>query len=395
MVLPFVVPPATLPPATDLPELPQSPAVHSTDTGRSHTVRAGETLYDIADRYGTTVSAISARNHLDGGFIHPGQRLRLPSSSSAGHTTTRADRPARTSSTRGYTVRAGDTLSGIAARHDMPVTRLSSLNSLSADSFIRPGQHLRVEGGAARPAKRSTARARISTTSTTRTSGATHTVRSGETLSGIADRYGMSVTRLAKLNRTSTTAFIQPGQRLRVTGHGSTTRRSSTQRSSSADHDHNSFAGRTYSSSIVSAAARNRQTLAGRAVPSRTEVRAKVAATARRYGVDPDLALAISYQESGWDQRQVSVANAVGVMQVIPSSGEWASSIAGRDLDLLDTDDNITAGVILLQQLTRMASSDSQVIGGYYQGLGSVQEHGLYADTKQYVANVRHHRARM
>ena len=42
-----------------------------------------------------------------------------------------------------------------------------------------------------------------------------------------------------------------------------------------------------------------------------------------------------------------------------------------------------------------MISSDSQAIAGYYQGLGSVRANGMYADTRQYVANVKHHRARM
>ena len=45
--------------------------------------------------------------------------------------------------------------------------------------------------------------------------------------------------------------------------------------------------------------------------------------------------------------------------------------------------------------VARMASSDSQAIAGYYQGLYSVQQHGMYADTKVYVASIKAHRARM
>ena len=81
-----------------------------------------------------------------------------------------------------------------------------------------------------------------------------------------------------------------------------------------------------------------------------------IVATARRHGVDPRLALAVGWQESGWNQRQVSVANAIGVMQVIPSSGQWASEMAGRRLNLLNTQDNITAGVVILRSLTRSAN---------------------------------------
>jgi soluble lytic murein transglycosylase-like protein len=120
-----------------------------------------------------------------------------------------------------------------------------------------------------------------------------------------------------------------------------------------------------------------------------------VVATARRHGVDPRLALAVAWQESGWDQRQVSVANAIGVMQVIPSSGQWASDMVGRRLDLLSTRDNITAGVVILRSLTRSAPTLDQAIAGYYQGLGSVQQNGMYADTKAYTASVKAVLARM
>jgi soluble lytic murein transglycosylase-like protein len=120
-----------------------------------------------------------------------------------------------------------------------------------------------------------------------------------------------------------------------------------------------------------------------------------IVATARRHGVDPKLALAVGWQESGWNQREVSVANAIGVMQVIPSSGQWASDMAGRRLNLLKTQDNITAGVVILRSLTRAAPNLDQAIAGYYQGLASVESNGMYADTKAYVAAVKAHRARM
>ena len=117
--------------------------------------------------------------------------------------------------------------------------------------------------------------------------------------------------------------------------------------------------------------------------------------TARAHGVDPRLALAIGYQESGWDQRQVSVANAVGVMQVVPSTVEWTSQLAGRRLDPLETQDNITSGVVLLRVLTRSADTRAEAIAGYYQGLASVQQHGLYPDTRRYVRRVERLRRSM
>jgi soluble lytic murein transglycosylase-like protein len=103
--------------------------------------------------------------------------------------------------------------------------------------------------------------------------------------------------------------------------------------------------------------------------------------------VDPELALAVSWQESGWKQRVVSPANAIGTMQVIPSTGKFASSLVGRKLDLLKPQDNVTAGVVLLNRLASAAKLDIAV-AGYYQGLGGVRRNGMYPDTKQYVKSV-------
>ncbi len=143
-----------------------------------------------------------------------------------------------------------------------------------------------------------------------------------------------------------------------------------------------------YPRAIAEAAARNRAILAKRDVPSRSETRAMIVRTARRHGVDPKLALAIAYNESGWNQRAVSVANAVGVMQVIPSGGEWASALVGRRLDLLRTQDNITAGVVMLRALGRATDRTEHQVAAYYQGLGALQKHGMYRDTKAYVKTV-------
>lgn len=395
MVLPLFVPvPATpVAPALDLTAGNTSDTSIAAEGSRHHTVRSGETAYDIARRYRVSESALLRRNHLGSSdFIHPGQRLTVParsssnssSSSSASSNSDTKTRPARSGSTRSYTVRSGDTLSGIAARHDMSVDRLRSLNDLER-GYIHSGEKLRVSGSAAKPAKRTTNRP---------SSTSTHTVRAGETLTGIAARRDMSVTRLAKLNSLSTGDFIHPGSKIKVTGSSST---SSTRakKSSPKKTSKNTFAGRTYSDEIVRAADRNRDTLAERSVPSRTATKTTVTRIARQHGVDPSLALAISYQESGWDHGQVSVANAVGTMQIIPSSGEWASGMAGRDLDLLDPEDNVTAGVLLLKALTQQASTTSDAIAGYYQGLASVEDNGMYSDTKQYVSNVKTLRGRM
>jgi soluble lytic murein transglycosylase-like protein len=211
-----------------------------------------------------------------------------------------------------------------------------------------------------------------------------YTVRSGDTLSGIAVRFGTTQAAIMKASRLRNPHLLYAGQRLSIPVRAAKARFSS-----------NTFEGRTYPSSVVGAAARNRAYLQSVSVPSRAQTRDLIVATARRHGVDPRLALAVAWQESGWNQRQVSVANAIGTMQVIPSSGEWASQMVGRRLNLLNTRDNITAGVAILRSLTRSAKTLDQAIAGYYQGLYSVQKHGMYADTKRYVAAIKAHRARM
>ena len=111
-------------------------------------------------------------------------------------------------------------------------------------------------------------------------------------------------------------------------------------------------------------------------------------------GVDPALALAIAYQESGFNHTAVSPANAIGTMQVIPSSGQWASDLVGRPLNLLDPDDNVVAGVAILRQLLRISPDLSSAIAGYYQGAASVRRNGMFADTRRYVAAIQTHMTR-
>jgi hypothetical protein len=120
----------------------------------------------------------------------------------------------------------------------------------------------------------------------------------------------------------------------------------------------------------------------------REKVRRVIAGAARSHGVDPHLALAVAWQESGWQMGVVSSADAIGAMQVLPSTGRWMEQYAGRDLDLRRTGDNAKAGVLLLRVLSRHTERRAHKIGAYYQGLGAVRRYGLYGETRTYVDNV-------
>jgi soluble lytic murein transglycosylase-like protein len=192
----------------------------------------------------------------------------------------------------------------------------------------------------------------------------------------ICSTHKVSLRTVLALNHLTMRSVIRPGQKLLLPAPPAT-------------NSNNTFLGRTYPPAVVAAANANRRALAGRTLPTRAQAKAMIIATARRHGVDPALALAIAYQESGFNQHLVSPANAVGVMQVIPSSGKWASGLIGQPLDLLDTQDNITAGVVLLAALTDAADNQPQAIAAYYQGLASVRRNGMFDDTRRYVANIQ------
>jgi soluble lytic murein transglycosylase-like protein len=204
-------------------------------------------------------------------------------------------------------------------------------------------------------------------------------VVSGDTVSGLATRYGTTTAAIIQANGLDSRALIRIGQVLTIPG-------AVTQTSAGVG---STFAGRTYPAHTVAAANENLATLTSIGVPSREEMKALVAQTARDMGVDPALALAVAYQESGFNHASVSPANAIGTMQVIPSSGEWASQLVGRQLNLLDPRDNVVAGVAILRQLVKTAPDLPTAIAGYYQGLAGVKKYGMYPDTRRYVANVQ------
>ena len=142
-----------------------------------HRVRAGETLSQIAERYGVSIAQLKMTNRIRTNLIRPGQRLRIPFGG--------AD---AVSDTKIYTVKAGDTLSTIASRYGVSVVRLKRANRLSGDS-LRIGDRLEIPTQVAvSDAPKRVAKSR------------THRVRSGESLYTIGKRYGVSVDRLKAAN---------------------------------------------------------------------------------------------------------------------------------------------------------------------------------------------------
>jgi N-acetylmuramoyl-L-alanine amidase len=270
-----------------------------------------------------------------------------------------------------YVVRPGDTLSQIAARHDTSVDTIVARNDLhrSGDRIVA-GQSLAIPSAHGRTSKPSKGEKRRAAAAPDERRIVHYTVKPGDTPSGLAVRFRAWTAELVEMNGS----VLRVGERIKIPVVVA-----------AADRDRRTPASRP--ATKPGPKADGARSSGHRAGPSRTTVRRVVAATARRHGVDPALALAVSWQESGWQMNRVSSAGAVGAMQVIPSTGRWMSGVVGRKLHLRDLQDNATAGVVLLKLLQDQARP-RVAVAGYYQGLAGVRRHGMYDDTKRYVANV-------
>ncbi len=170
---------------------PIQQASRSTGSHKIHAVSSGETLSSIARRYGVSVSALRTTNRISGNVIRPGQRLRIPG-------TAGDDLPAAVI----YTVRQGDALSTIAQRFGTTVTKLKRANRLT-NNTLRVGQRLEIPDAEPARAKREVEAPKSEI----------YVVRQGATLSEIADRYGVGLSKLRAANGLRGNA-IRIGQRL-------------------------------------------------------------------------------------------------------------------------------------------------------------------------------------
>lgn len=175
----------------------------------SYTVKSGDTLSGIASQYNTTVNQIISLNQLSNpNLIYVGQVLKLKNSQTTNSSSSSSSTAATTAGT--YTVKAGDTLSAIASRYSTSSSTLASLNSLSNPNLIYVGQVLKVSANA------STSSSTSSSANSTVTTAASYTVKSGDTLSAIAAKYGTTYQALASANSISNPNDIYVGQVIKV-----------------------------------------------------------------------------------------------------------------------------------------------------------------------------------
>ncbi len=375
-------------------------AVASVATGataadaQEYTVVRGDTVSHIALRTSTTVAQIVAANGLDSrARIRAGQRLVIPTAGTPAKSPAASPAPAKPApATTTHRVVRGDTVSGLAKRYGTTIDAIVAANNLRSASLIRIGETLTIPGttGTAGTVGTAAAPAKAAAPASSAPATTTHRVVRGDTVSGLAKRYGTTIDAIVAANNLRSASLIRIGETLTIPGTTGTAG-TAAQGASTVRNDlvGSTFAGRTYPAATVASANQNKATLLSIGVPSKAEMQALVVATADAMGVDRALAQAVAYQESGFQHDSVSPANAIGTMQVIPTSGQWASDLVGRQLNLLDPRDNVVAGVAILRQLVKTSPDLPTAIASYYQGQAGVRKYGMYPDTRRYVANVQ------
>jgi len=178
-----------------------------------------------------------------------------------------------------------------------------------------------------------------------------HRVKPGESFFSIAQRYHVSPWLLAKQNGLTLTGVIVPGQTLRLPSGATTS--------------------------------------ATGPPSSRGSIRDSIDHWSAVYGVDPALARALAWMESGFQEDVVSSVGAVGVMQLLPETWDWVDVVLLGQSTPRTADGNVQAGVRYLRwQLDQFAGDRRLALAGWYQGARAVRQVGLYDDTKQFVSIV-------
>ena len=178
-----------------------------------------------------------------------------------------------------------------------------------------------------------------------------HVVAPGESFFSIAARYHVSPWRLAQRNGLSLINVIVPNQRL----------------------------------ALPKGARLSAPTVAGPPA-SRDSVRAALDYWSRVYGVDPALARALAWMESGFQQDVVSNVGAIGVMQLLPETWDFVDLVLLGGRTPRNYQGNVRAGVRYLRwQLDEFGGDRRLALAGWYQGARAVRERGLFDDTREFV----------
>jgi membrane-bound lytic murein transglycosylase D len=172
-----------------------------------HKVQRGETLSRIASRYDTTIAVLRKNNEIRGNAVRTGLQLIVPvaTQDSARSASLIKDKPTQaTGKELAYQVRSGDTLWVIARTHNVSIEQLSQWNNLASGASIKPGQQLTI-------------RQQQNTTQASNTvRPVNYTVRKGDTLFLISQKFNVSVNDLKEWNALEKEKYLKPGQKLKL-----------------------------------------------------------------------------------------------------------------------------------------------------------------------------------
>lgn len=291
-----------------------------------------------------------------------------------------------------YVVRADETLSAIALRFHTSPQHLAQLNGVGDPDRLRTGQLLRLPDERANygpdyeprvQAARDTRTA--SSYRVPRVDASSYLVQPGDSLSAVAQSFGVSIATLAAANGIASPDMLRVGQYLTIPGASAaqTTLRSSAIRASQIDSVSGPTAVATFSGApaVAGTSALSAQTA------SRAQVGALLTSAAQSYGVSASLVKAVAWQESGW-RMVVSRDGGIGVMQLMPATAAWLGpALFGRAIDPYSLSDNIRAGVALLASYVHRYGDVQLALAAYNAGPQSMTS-GIPASTRSYIASV-------
>ena len=192
---------------------------HNVSANSTYQVKSGDTLSRIASANHTSVNDLKNINHISNiNLIYPGQILQLSAASSSSSKPATTSTQSTSGSKKTYTVKAGDTASAVASRNGISLAQLKSYNNIANINLIYVGQVLVVgEGSTTSQPSQAASKPATSNNSTASNTG-TYRVVSGDTMSAIAARHGMSLSALLSMNNMQASQIIYVGQTIKVSG---------------------------------------------------------------------------------------------------------------------------------------------------------------------------------
>jgi LysM repeat protein len=325
-----------------------------------HIVAPGESLTSVAAADGLSVGELAAANGLaPTAQLIVGTPLQIPPQGPGG------------------TVPAG---AGVGAPPGAGVTASVTPSAVNQASAVGDGDADGDDSAVSDDTATSATPAAPVNSATAAVGGGSYVVQPGDTLTAIAARAGLGVAELAAANGLDPNGVLLAGAVLRLSGIPSSLPTTTS-------------AGQTPSASTQPVGPAAEGSPVNPPYPTPEVVTpSQVGSIAAANGVPPSLADAVAYQESGFNNAEVSSADARGVMQILPGTWDWIQHTlvpGASPLAPASALDNVRGGVLLLRSLLNSTGGDPALAAaGYFQGLPSVERYGVLPSTQQYINDV-------